>query len=65
MEGDPDPVYVHVIAGDARPTWCGECLTSAAVTVGLYILDESGPLLIGEGTGCPDCGTGVFGDEEG
>jgi hypothetical protein len=61
---DPNAVFVRVVVGELRPTWCDECLTSAAFTFGVYILAESGPLLVGEGVGCPDCGTGVFADDE-
>lgn len=63
-EDDPSPVYVPVVVGDLRPTWCDHCLTSAAVTFGVYILAGSGPLLVGEGVGCPDCGTGVFAEDD-
>jgi hypothetical protein len=61
---DPNAVYLQVVVGELRPAWCDQCLTSAAFTFGVYILSESGPLLVGEGTGCPDCGTGVFADDE-
>lgn len=60
---DPNAVYAPVVVGEPHPAWCDRCLTSAALTFGVYILAESGPLLVGEGTGCPDCGTGVFADE--
>jgi hypothetical protein len=63
-EDEPNSVYVKVVVGEPRPTWCNCCLTSAAVTFGVYILSESGPLLVGEGSGCPDCGTGVFADDD-
>jgi hypothetical protein len=60
---NPSTVFVPVVVGEPQPTWCDQCLTSAAVTFGVYILAASGPLLVGEGVGCPDCGTGVFVDD--
>lgn len=61
-EDAPDVVYLDVTCGEPRPAWCDQCLTSVAITFDLFVTDGSGFQPIGEGGGCPDCGTGDFGD---
>jgi hypothetical protein len=65
MAGDDEDVFVvSVTSGAIQQAWCSTCLKSAQVTVEILALGEDGFGPIGEVSGCPDCGTGVFGDDE-
>lgn len=63
---DPDDntVHVDVAASEPRPDWCDTCLKPAALTWDLFELADDGISLISEISGCPDCGTGVFSDDD-
>lgn len=58
MTGQPGraAVLVHLVAGAARPRWCGRCCTSAGVDVTVYALtDTVEPHPVGEVSYCTRC----------
>lgn len=63
-DDDPNTVYVDVAESEPRPDWCDVCLKPAALIWDLFGLEDDGVTLISEISGCPDCGTGVFADDE-
>jgi hypothetical protein len=59
-----DAFVVSVAAGAIQQAWCSTCLKPSQVTVEILALGEDGFGPIGEVSGCTDCGTGVFADDE-
>ena len=62
-DGESTTHHVYVAASEPRQGWCGECLKPAVLTFDLLAMEGDGVTKVGEVSGCPDCGTGVFGDE--
>lgn len=54
---------IDIAASELRQKQCGLC-SGYALAFNVLALDDSGASLIGEVSGCPACGTGVFADDD-
>lgn len=56
---------VELVAGDAYPDWCDRCMTSGAVRIRFYVLEENGPRWVGLAWACVTCDPDKFNDAGG
>lgn len=55
---------IHVVPGQVRWRWCPRCHSYAALEVGVYVLADDAPELIGTFTGCTACDPDLLGPDD-